>query len=267
MQMLFYQSEFLKIPLWELTENTFDHVAGRVLYSKVYRRVRTSNFSPSLRWIEQKRKIAGLLASEFLKSKDSSCGRRVFSVGAGLGIVEGELTELGYACDALECEQDSLCWIKEHHPNVRVLVGDGRYLPCQSESYDLVILSGVDYCFDREQYEQVLREMKRIVKPDGRVMNVCLSNLSLLGIVKGIARTTFSSPFRHLQSSERQIPWGYQRTTGEHIKIGRGVGLQCESVCILDELMNVKARRKDGYFSLSWPTLREDFVLMVFKLI
>jgi SAM-dependent methyltransferase len=262
MQRLFYQSEFLRIPFRELAVENHAHVAGREFYAEIYHRLRTEENTPSSRWMQQKRKIGRLLAAEFLKTSDSSGGRRVFSVGAGLGIVESELCDHGFTCDALECEQNSLAWLKEHYPNVRVLVGDGRCLPCRSESYDLVFMSGVDYCFDRVQYRQVLHEMRRIVKPDGRVMNVCLSNLSIKGITRGLAKVLLSSV---LKGSGSQVLWGYQRTTGEHIKVGRESGLVCESVCLIDKDFDVRVKKQESCFYQSWPTLGECFVLLVFR--
>jgi SAM-dependent methyltransferase len=262
---MFYQREWHNVPFEELPEISYSTIAGPEFYSRFYHSLLSRPASPSPQWIEQKRKIGRLLATEFLNTRDSSAGLHAFSVGAGLGIVEGELCDHGYTCDALECEQNSLAWLKEHYPKVRVLVGDGRYLPCRSESYDLVFMSGVDYCFDRVQYRQVLNEMRRIVKPDGRVMNVCLSNLSIKGIVRGIAKTMLSPILPFSQDSQSQVLWGYQRTAGEHIKVGREAGLACESVCLIDKHFDVLTRRQEDCLYQSWPTLGECSMLLVFR--
>jgi SAM-dependent methyltransferase len=266
MEKLFYQHEYHNIPFRELKgEKDESRVVGREFYSTFYQALISRTTEASPKWIEHKRKIGKLLAGRILSTSSPQEQLRVFSVGAGLGIVEDELCSYGFACDALECEPYSLSWLKKSFPQVRVLVGDGMNLPCRSEVYDLVFMSAADYCFDRMQYEQVLGEMRRIVKPDGRVVCVCVSNLSLKSFIRGTLKKALINAWNRPHPVEGEVAWGYQRTIGEHLSVGRKAGLECKQVYLMDQDFNVQSIRKPTVRYMSWPTLRDHHVVVVFK--
>ncbi len=265
MERLFYQREWQSIQFRELGAADRLGVVGREFYSTFYQALISRTTEPSPKWVEHKRKIGKLLAGRILSTSSPQEKFRAFSVGAGLGIVEGELCSYGFACDALECEPYSLSWLKKSFPHVRVLVGDGMNLPCRSEVYDLVFMSGVDYCFDRMQYEQVLCEMRRIAKPDGRVVCVCISNLSLKSFIRGTLKRALIKVWSRPHHVEGEVAWGYLRTVGEHINAGRRAGLECERIYLLDPDSNVESMRRPTSICRSWPTLQDHVVVVAFK--
>lgn len=266
MERLFYQDKWQGISFRELPDATQSHVAGREFYRTFYESLLSRHAEPSADWVVQKQNIARWLATALLKPFGAPEMLRVFSMGAGLGLVEGCLLEQGYHVDALECEEHSLLNLKQRYPRIQGIVGDARCVPCQSCTYDLVYMSAVDYCFDRFQYVEVLREVRRLLKPDGRFACICLSNLSLKGLIKGATQTVLNGILAQSADRERKVPWGYQRTVGEHVAAGQKAGLACEGVSLFDRDFTLRCVRRPASVRLGWPTARDYAVAVSFTM-
>jgi SAM-dependent methyltransferase len=265
MERLFHQREWQNVQFRELGVLDWSSVAGREFYSTFYQFLIARADGPTPKWIEHKRKIGRLLAEGTAWEGYPGKRLRAFSVGAGLGIVEDELCSHGFSCDAMECETRSLSWLKKNYPRIQVLVGDGLNLPCRSEVYDLVFMSAVDYCFDRTQYAQVLGEMRRLAKPEGHVVCVCVSNLSLKSLARGAVKSVLMNVWGSPHHADGDVAWGYQRTVGEHINAGLKAGLECERVYLLNQDFEVVSIRQPNAVHLGWPTIRDHVVVLDFK--
>lgn len=265
MERLFYQREWQNIQFRDLPGVNRSSLAGPEFYSAFYETLlsRGTPLSPS--WIEQKRKIGEWLAAEFLAKPARSSTVRVFSVGAGLGVVEGYLWSKGYRVDVLECEAHSLRALRSHCPEAAAIIGDARRIPCRSGMYDLVYMSGVDYCFDRDEYALVLREMRRLTTSNGKVASVCISNLSVVGMMRRTVKAMLKQEGGEADVQSGEIPWGYQRTVAEHLSAGRRAGLFCDGVYLFDQGFNVRSVRSPASVSVSSPTLRECIVGIAFR--
>lgn len=264
MERLFYQDRWQGVLFQDLPDSTRSQVVGREFYRIFYESLLSRHVELASDWIAQKQNIGHWLVTVLLKPFGAPDKLRVLSVGAGLGVVEGWLWERGYRVDVLECEEHSLLSLKQRYPALTGIVGDARRIPCRTGIYDLVYMSAVDYCFDRLQYVEVLREAHRLLKPDGRIACICLSNLSVKSLIKGTAKTLLHGVSVRPSDRGRTVPWGYQRTVGEHIAAGGKAGLVCESVSLFDRDFTLRRVRRPPSTKLSWPTARDYAVAVAF---
>ncbi len=263
MEQVFSQREWQHIPLKPLASGGAAQVADRALYSAFYERWLAKGQALSPEWLAVKRRIGEWLEAECVAPLRTSGSVRVFSVGAGLGVVERALWERGCRVDVLECEGHSLRYLATQVPGVLGVIGDARQLPCRTGLYDVVYLSTVDYCFDHAQYVQVLREMGRIMRPEGRAVVICTSNLSLIDIARGAVKRVVVH--RSASHDDGQVLWGYRRTVGAHLRAGRAAGLVSDGVYLFDQGFRLRTIRRSGSWHAGWPTLGEAMVAVVFK--
>jgi len=261
MERLFYQREWQGIRLGALDRPSTTGVVGRDFYHSFYQRLLQADPVLTTEWLEDKRRLAHWLATTWLVARDPQEPLRVLSVGAGLGIVEHELWMKGYEVNALECNEHALRYLAGRCPGLRVMVGDARSLPYQDASFDVVYMATVDYCFDRADYVQVLCEMRRVLRLGGLALSLCASNLSWPTLLRACTLEMFFRGRKNRQDTT-QVPWGYQRTVGEHLRAGRTADLRCEGVYVFNQHAQVKTVRRAGAWHLAWPTLRDDMVVV-----
>ena len=221
-------------------------VADRMFYTAFYRRLLGGTEPIDPAWLEQKRRLGRWLVDEFLAA--STGGARVLSIGAGLGVVEAEIALHGFGVEILECEPASLRFAVERCPQLRPVIGDARALPLQSGAYDLVCVAGVDYVFPRSEYVGVLRELRRVLRDDGRAVVICLSNLSVQDMLRALR------PHRAAAASAESVEWGYQRTVGEHVRAGRRAGLVTDRVYQLNARFEPQRARSGRSWLAQAPT-------------
>lgn len=255
MELAFYQTAWHDVPLKELGGDASE-VAGPGVYSAFYGSLEGKEGAFEAAWIEQKKRQGGWIAETFLADVPSAS---VLSVGAGLGWVEQEIFRRGFKPDVLECEPNALAAIEKKIPGIRGFVGDARQLPCDDETYDVAYLSAVDYCFTRQDYERVLSELRRVIKPGGRVVSVCVSNLSLKGLVKGLAKKALGRG-----PGPDAVLWGYQRSVAEHLKAASAGGLACARIFVFDHDFRLKGVRFSGRAGFSRMTVSDDIVALEF---
>ena len=265
MERLFHQQEWQGIRLHGLSRVPETPVVGRHFYDTFYQRLLQGEPALSPAWLEGKRRVPQWLATTWFAARPPQARLRVLSVGAGLGIVERELWDQGYAVDALECNEPAVRYLAEQCPGLPVTLGDARALPYQDARFDVVYLATVDYCFDRADYVRVLREMRRVLRARGVALSVCASNLSWPTWLRVCALEALRGTRSEHARDISQVPWGYQRSVGEHVRAGRTAGLACRGVYLFDQRAQVKARRGAGAWHLAWPTWRDDLVAVVFS--
>jgi 2-polyprenyl-3-methyl-5-hydroxy-6-metoxy-1,4-benzoquinol methylase len=220
MEFLFYQDEWQGLKLQEIYHAQNRTIADSTFYRSFYETLLTQGKDISKKWVAQKHNISEWLESEYLiPMLKRDIAPKILSIGAGLGIIEEPLLRKGYRIDLQECQEKSLENIIKAHPNVKYYICDCRNMrDISSNSYDMVYAVGVDYIFGRYDYKIMLDEIARLIKPDGIVIVVNISNISITGLFRELIR-----PFYYgiVKKDSRGIPWGYKRTLGEHFKIGR----------------------------------------------
>lgn len=100
-------------------------------------------------------------------------GGRVLDLGCGAAPVLSELRRHGIACTGLDLTEDMLRHARERLRGMQLddgdlHRGDCRHTPFPDASFDVVVCLGViSYV---EQYDEVLAEIRRLLKPGGHVV-------------------------------------------------------------------------------------------------
>jgi len=107
-------------------------------------------------------------------------GRRnlkILDVGAGTGRYSVRLADLGHDVTAIEYVNKNVSQIKMKSTKVVVKQGDARNLKVKDSEFDIVLLFGPMYhLFSKEDKLKVLEEAKRVVKPNGHILVMYLTN-------------------------------------------------------------------------------------------
>jgi ubiquinone/menaquinone biosynthesis C-methylase UbiE len=97
-------------------------------------------------------------------------GASVLEVGAGTGNFLQLFEPRAARLLALDLTTEMLVEARSRHPRIEVVVGDGAKLPFPSKSIDLVMSAqALHHIWEPLP---ILKEMRRVVKPDGRIMLV-----------------------------------------------------------------------------------------------
>jgi len=108
--------------------------------------------------------------------------RKVVEVGCGLGRYVKYLHDRGYDVDGLEYNAETVRWVNEIAPELRVLQGDALHMAYPDGSVGGVISLGmIEHFFDG--CEGPLREMHRVLAPGARAV-ITVPTLNLLRRLK-----------------------------------------------------------------------------------
>lgn len=107
------------------------------------------------------------LFPRFLSSSGS-----LLELGCGEGRVTGYLEEMGHDVTALDVAPNRAKMTAENVPGVSVLTGDAGELPFADDSFDYVVFAhnGIDYLHPLERRRDCLREIRRVLNPDGTLI-------------------------------------------------------------------------------------------------
>ncbi len=224
-------------------------VADSSFYESFYKTLFASNTEISPSWLAKKRAVSEWVEKTFLQPMRDKLGEsfRILSIGAGMGVVEEPWIQKGYRVELQECIEVSLMAFRESHPRVPVYICDGKKIPLPDNSYDLIFFSGVEYVFDHVNYTFLLKEVSRLLRRDGIALCISFSNLSLhelcLYTLRKIVR-----PLREQEGSNGKVLWGWARTIGSHISLGREVGMEAESIYIFEpKIFKLLTTRKPSF--------------------
>lgn len=138
--------------------NHFDHIADY-----------DAEISPHLREHYLKKKIA--ILQSCLNSIPCLGPHHVLDVGCGTGWHMRELTKAGAVTTGVDSSLRQVEFAKKNNPGSTVMVSDARQLPFPDHSFDLSFaINMIHHLPTREVQGDVLREMRRVVKPGGMVV-------------------------------------------------------------------------------------------------
>jgi ubiquinone/menaquinone biosynthesis C-methylase UbiE len=131
----------------------------------------------------------------------------VLELGAGTGKLTEQLVALGHDVHATDPDEAMLDILRTRLPDVRTSVGSAEDIPAPDSAYDLVVGA---QCFHWFDHEQALPEIRRVLKPRGRLSLVWNLRDERIPWIKKLGRIIGSQeqlvdPTEVLQSSLRFI--------------------------------------------------------------
>jgi len=150
-----------------------------------------------------------LTNTAFVEFLEVQSGVRVLEVGSGLGLLTADVAAAADGVHATGLESSSAQIAAARRPaHVDYVQADARYVPFPTDHFDLVYARFLlEHVFDPVA---ILKEMKRVVRPGGRVA-ACENDISLLRFDPACPR--FDDVWNRFQA--------YQQTLGGDGLIGR----------------------------------------------
>lgn len=108
---------------------------------------------------------AGLIA-ETLASHDLK-PRRTLDLGCGVGLIHRYLKGVAGQISGVDVSVDSVAEAARLNPDSDIQVYDGRRLPFDDATFDLVFTICVVHHVPPAQWEEFMREMRRVTRPGG----------------------------------------------------------------------------------------------------
>ena len=244
MEIPFYEHEWHGIPLEGIkAQEGLGQLAQASFYDAFYNRL-SADYELNSQWLTPKLNLAKWIETACLQplAGDSLSSLTVLSLGAGLGVMEEEWVNKGYKVSVQECQKSSLKVFSERHPQVKVFIGDARYVDAPNGEFDVVVMSAVDYVFDRQGYIQLLDEVSRLLKKGGLAIMVTVSNLTLMQMSRAVVKGILVKLKRDLRGKQVMF-WGWKRTVASHLSVGANCGLKCERTYLFDDVFHVIATR------------------------
>ena len=169
---------------------------------------------------EQERFSGGLGVLEFARTQEviepllPDVPATIYDIGGGTGPYARWLTEKGYVVHLLDAAPHHVEMASEIPGLASAVHGDARVLPFADESADAALLLGPLYhLIEKEDRLCVLREVKRILRPGGRIFAAGISRAAyaLTGTQRG---WLFEEDF--LPHVQEQIFSGIHQTPSAH---------------------------------------------------
>ena len=210
----------------------------------------------ALREIPESTRRIEELRYRMLISKVPKGSKRVLDIGCGNGELICMLAEKGHKCVALDLSKNRLAKFKNRAKKLGVaqIQGDSTNIPLQDSSIDLIMCSEVlEHIKD---YEKVLKQMNRILKPHGRIVVSVPYNEELTEILCPHCGKRFI-PHGHLHSFDENKLFSSMNCYGfiviySHVGpsiiskiVYRGIKINIPLIFFIDRLM-VKLSRRFG---------------------
>lgn len=171
-------------------------------------------------WLAAKDKVADLIFSRIQYP-----GKRILSIGCGLGIVEKRLIERGVTnLDATETTAPQLLWISELMGKESLFLGMFPGCIPADRRYDLIYMSAVDYCFDDAGFSALLRDVHSRLEGGGRCL-VVSGSFDPGGAWRGFKYRTRMILHSLRILGARQL-WGYLRTRKDYFRALQSAGFE-----------------------------------------
>lgn len=268
MELPFYEENWQDIPFKEVRGSHAykDKVADASFYESFYKTLLDSKKEINPAWLAGKKAVSEWIEGTFLESMRKQLGDafRILSIGAGMGVVEEPWAREGYHVELQECTEAPLKAFRASYPQVPVHICDGKAIPLPDGSYDLIVLSGVDYIFDCSNYVTLLKEINRLLKKEGIALCICFSNLPAYSVGRFFLIKLIKFVLGR-SGSDGRVLWGWKRSIGNHVSHGEEAGMVAESIYIFEPktFSPLETRKR----SLFWtrPTLTDSHVAIAWR--
>jgi SAM-dependent methyltransferase len=133
-------------------------------------------------WFAERRRLFGRLIKHMALPADV----RILDVGTSTGTNLRMLRDLGFArAEGLDCSEEAVRWCAEKGYG-KVTIGDVCELPFPDQSFDLILATDVIEHVDDDL--AALCEIRRVLKPRGRVLVTVPAFMALWGLQDDVSR-------------------------------------------------------------------------------
>ncbi len=116
---------------------------------------------------------------------------RILDLGCGTGELAPVFLKSAYSYTGIDIEAERIAYASKAHPQARFHVMDASALTYPDGYFDQMLITGVLHHLSDEDVRRIVREMKRVLQPGGRVLvmeDVALrGSLNLLGALVHLA--------------------------------------------------------------------------------
>ncbi|MEO6456816.1 MAG: class I SAM-dependent methyltransferase [Chloroflexia bacterium] len=164
---------------------TMRWLSSRPTLWNLFRRILEFNF------IEEKRVISRELMP-LLESADLS-GRtpRLLDLGCGTGELAPIFIKAGYSYAGIDIEPERIEYARKTYRQGEFHVMDASHLKYPDGHFDQILVTGVLHHLSDQEVREIVREMRRVLRPDGRALvmeDIALrGSLNLLGALVHLA--------------------------------------------------------------------------------
>lgn len=139
----------------------------------------------------------------------------VLVVGAGQGLLVGELRNKGVECDGVDLSPEMIRFAKLRR-GLSLTEADAKSMPFADGTYATILYATgvIDFISDQEEIRKILNEGRRIVKPSGeliiafyRVSDVLESFLTKVGLLEGDVAFQRKSLEMYLLTPGQMVAW------------------------------------------------------------
>lgn len=118
-------------------------------------------------WLTLKKNAADQISKYLGNSKDLS----ILSVGAGLGIIERRLFDLGYQNLYIhEVSETATLYSKEFIKSQNIFIGNFPNCVNSKERFDYILLGGIEYLFDDAELLKLLQDVERLMHKKSKLI-------------------------------------------------------------------------------------------------
>ncbi len=119
-----------------------------------------------------------------LKFAGPKKGEKVLDVGCGTGIYALTFTKMGLEVTCLDMSKRMLDIAKKKSKDMDVILGNVREIPFKDNTFDLIV--GVTLIEFLDEPEKAVKEMRRVLKQNGRLILGVLNKFSLFALYERI---------------------------------------------------------------------------------
>jgi len=142
-----------------------------------------------------------LIIDKYLKGK-------ILDLGCGCGRTTKELHDLGFDVIGVDIVEDMIKRAQKNNPHIKFELGDACNLKFNPNTFDLVFFSynGLDYIHPESKRKKAIREIKRVLKPNGLFIYSSHNPLALFSQIrpKFILRNLFKGTLFSQYKYEKQ---------------------------------------------------------------
>ena len=160
-------------------------LSARPTLWNLFRRILEFNFT------EEKRVIAKELMPYASRIRQQGRNPRLLDLGCGTGELASIFLRAGYEYFGIDIEPERIAYARKTYPKGKFHVMDAARLRYPNAYFDQILVTGVLHHLSDEQVRDIVREMRRVLRPGGRALvmeDIALrGSLNLLGALVHLA--------------------------------------------------------------------------------